>query len=411
MPTRRLFAPALLSLALALPLLYAKDVKDKEDKAADAAKGNENPWPDKIAGRAVGDWIKDLKDPDPSVKENALRTLPLFGPPAAKAVPRIAELLEKDLDVSTRVNAAIALRLIEVRKDDVPIVVKALLRRLNIRSRQLPLEYQAIVRFHAAATLGRFGKEAHDAIPQLAVAAEDTASWEIRKVALGSLALIGGDQKKGPDARAVSALLKGMSDHSAKVRLEAVMGIGTMGQPTNSGLRRQVITALQLRLNPRVEKDKTIVVWANISLMAIDQLHEKYVGEVKKLLGGGNVPTRTHAARALGLVAGDLKKKAPKQVPGVIAALRSALRDDEPAVAGMACWSFGEMAEDFVPPADVEKTLTDLSKDKKIDEGVRQTALATLEYIKGKEKEKTKPKVEKPDDLKPPVPGKDKKVP
>src|SRR6266481_8250718 len=91
---------ALFALTLQAPPLLAQEKK-------------ENPWPTKIAGKAVGDWIKELKSGDPGVVENALRTLPAFGEPASKAVPDIVEILNRSGgDVSPRVNAAYVLLLL-----------------------------------------------------------------------------------------------------------------------------------------------------------------------------------------------------------------------------------------------------------------------------------------------------------
>src|SRR5947209_2338745 len=45
-------------------------------------------WPKEVAGKTIKDVIKALSDPDPMVRESALRTLPFFGPPALKEVDK-----------------------------------------------------------------------------------------------------------------------------------------------------------------------------------------------------------------------------------------------------------------------------------------------------------------------------------
>src|SRR5688572_19291989 len=64
-----------------------------------------------IGGKTLTDWMNDLKDKDPAVRENGLATLKIYGSSAREASPMIIKLL-KDGDTSVRVNAAIALGLI-----------------------------------------------------------------------------------------------------------------------------------------------------------------------------------------------------------------------------------------------------------------------------------------------------------
>src|SRR5205823_144742 len=144
-----------------------------------------------------------------------------------------------------------------------------------------------------------------------------SGSWEIRKAAIHSLALAGKDEEKGPDPRAMAALLDVLrSETSAKVRLAAVMAIGSMGKPKVALTQQRVIDALKKELRAR---DQTIVVWANVGLMVQDRLSEAYLEAVLSSLKTGDVPTRAQAARALGMVAPQVKKElAAKDMKEVI---------------------------------------------------------------------------------------------
>src|SRR5438309_7274143 len=101
-------------LALALPVLSLLAEEPKADSAATISSDNGYKWPETLAGKTLDDWIKELRSTDPSVKENVLRTIPLFGDKAAKAVPAIIDHLNPGYDVSVRVNACVALMSLKV---------------------------------------------------------------------------------------------------------------------------------------------------------------------------------------------------------------------------------------------------------------------------------------------------------
>src|SRR5262245_6996332 len=115
---RTLLWPALLGMA---PALFAQ---------APGSASPDNP-PDLIAGKNINQWIRELKSADPGVRENAVRTLPLFRSGARPAAGEVINMLANDLDVSLRVNAALCLMQMEVHKEQMPAAVRALARRMT----------------------------------------------------------------------------------------------------------------------------------------------------------------------------------------------------------------------------------------------------------------------------------------
>src|SRR5712671_529286 len=131
---RILQASVLAVLALALPVLSL---------SAQNPSGSASKWPESIAGKSLDQWIRELRTTrDPSVKENVLRTLPLFGPAANKAVPAVIELANAGgEDVSVRINACIALMTLDIPSEQKGAAVRALAKRMTF-------DIQAVVRLH-----------------------------------------------------------------------------------------------------------------------------------------------------------------------------------------------------------------------------------------------------------------------
>ena len=146
------------------------DLNKKADMAASYAR--------EVGGRPLSEWITDLKNIDPSVRERALRAIPLFGPPASQAVPTIMERC-LDRDASPRVRAIGALGMLEISDKDVPKVVETLAKRISD-------DPQSAIKFQAMMTLSRFGiEEGKPAIPALVKMAEDPTTWRSEERRVG----------------------------------------------------------------------------------------------------------------------------------------------------------------------------------------------------------------------------------
>jgi HEAT repeat protein len=294
--------------------------------------GSSTAPPTEIGGKSVKYWIADIKSRDPSIRQNALRTIIYFGKGARDAGPAIINSL-RDRDTSCRVHAALALiGMAEARalkNEDVIRAVEALGYTLNN-------DAQAIVRFHAAVALSLFGADARPVIPNLVKQVRDVSSWEIRRAVVAALASAGADQTYGPDPRALRALAGILVnptsyEESSQVRFEAVIGLGSLGKGNNPTDLALEVQAIQQALKDR---DKSVVIWAYAALMALDKVSDERLNAVTKHFKGKDALAKVQAARALGAIGREAKSKVPDLV--------DLLDDKEPLVVAAAISALGE---------------------------------------------------------------------
>ncbi len=273
--------------------------------------------PVEIGGKTLPQWKAQLAHKDASRREEAVITITMFGPAASGCVPLLVGRTS-DSDTSPKVRAIIALRMIEVREKDVPLVVQALVKRINPPPEGA--ELQGIVRYEALRTLGRFAGDAHVAIPALARATRDTNSYAIRQLAVKVLARAG-VHKGSPDVRAINALLVSMkTDTTFHVRLEAIQGLGILGPPADANVAARVRADLWQQYT--ASSNTSLRLWSLPTLVASDSeaLDKKSTDSALKKLGGylhhaKDKQARINAASALGA----LGKRAKPQVPALIA--------------------------------------------------------------------------------------------
>ncbi|MBI3406855.1 MAG: HEAT repeat domain-containing protein [Planctomycetes bacterium] len=332
-----------------------------------------------IQGKTLEQWIKEIASPDPSKRENAIRTVLAFGPDRAyQAVPAILEHLDKHtvsapIDASIRVNAAGALGVIlgGVKDPDAKYVKKAvtLLKRLLEDS-------QSIVRYRAAQALGRIGAEAKDAIPLLIVATRDPQTWEVRKEAAVALGLIGREEKKAPPQGVIDALYKALGDKASQVRLGAVQAITWLGGPADKTYKAGMIKSLE----PVALKDAepTVQIWAHMAIMSIShEVSDSHLEAVCKFLQHQDVAARAQAAEALATAGAKAKKCVP--------ALIETLSDPELTVVYWAIIALGRMESwgAVATPA-----LERIRVDSKQSEAIRKAAQDAIEALTGKKIDK-----------------------
>jgi HEAT repeat protein len=345
--------------------------------AADEKKSTEPTPPSEIAGKDLKKWIAEIKDPDPGVVENAIRTVIHFGREARDAGPNLIDQLENHRDSSIRTNAAIALGILnqELHSSDITRAVDKLGQRMTD-------DGQTIVRFHATLALTRFGPDAKPVLNKLVLTSKDGPSWEIRKAAVIALGAAGGDKDKGPDPRAVNALVAALSDKCAQVRLEAVIALGVLGKPAAKTEADTVLTALTGRFK---DHDKMVAIWAHASYMAVDGINAKKLSEIAAYLKNTDVTVRCHAAKALSMFGSDAEAHIPELV--------ETLHDKQPAAASAAAEALAHMDKDLKgdKPKSVAKVtarikkevlpiMADMVKEKDLDEGLRQVLLSVLEH-------------------------------
>jgi HEAT repeat protein len=355
---------AVASLAVAAPLPAQVKQEDIRPKAAGTTSRM-----DLYNGKTLSQWIKQVKDRDPSLAEEAIRAVASFGPDAAKdANPALIEALSS-YDTGVRVNAALALTIIGVDESHVDKAVPALARRLST-------DQQSIVRLHAAVALGRLDLDAKPAIPELAQAARDQNAWEIRRAAVYALGRSGRATRDIPvDMRAVSGLIglfSATNERCAEVRLMAVMAIGSMGIPSSPADKQTIIQALN---HATSDPYKAIAIWAHMAMMADGEPKDVHMKAILKYLNGSDFEAHLQAIRALGTMGREARDAIPE--------LTSELKGKDPVLVAAACWALGGMGD---VPDKVIQMIHTLADSKDSDDTVKSAAKEALEKLTGKGK-------------------------
>ena len=327
-----------------------------------------------LGGKNIKQWIAEINSPDPSRRENAIRTVPMIKG-AEEAIPAILERVERDSDSSPRVNAVMALGAIDFTNE---AEIKHAVHSLAVRA---TTDSQSIIRFQAALVLGRFGVRARPAMRELIQATKDQGSWEIRKAAVFALTRAATDVKEPVNSLAVDALISRMYqsvEQSALVRLEATMSISTIGRITPADSIK-VVKALK---EAEFDKEKTIRIWARVGLCVHDNsLTPQDMKALVKFLQDKELPTRTHAARALGTIAsvGNTGDRMKEAVP----ALTEMLSDSEEHAQIAAIWALGRMGKHAQPAL---KRLNEMLQDKSIGDEGKGFIREAIALIEGKGK-------------------------
>ncbi|HVS37797.1 MAG TPA: HEAT repeat domain-containing protein [Gemmataceae bacterium] len=329
-----------------------------------------------VGGKSLKEWKDELKSFDPSVREEAIRAIPLFGPAALDAVPALAEHIN-DLDASPREKSILALGMIHsmspIEGKDRDKIVKMLGERLDGNESQGPIRYDI------ALVLMMFGKDSKAALPGLIHGAGDTSCWEVRRICLAALAQAGQtDDMHGPDRRATQCLLTALNvdERAAAVRLQAVMTMAQLGKPMDQGLLAEELSTVRRMMK---DKDKTVAIWAHLSMMALDNIDKPDID----YLTIASKPTeiervRTQAIGALGMVA----TKKDEVIPTLVDYLSET---KSPVIVAAACQALGGIKD---PGAKAKASLVAIavSKDEKIDQNVRIAAIYALSRIAGEDK-------------------------
>lgn len=266
---------------------------------------------DKLGGKGLEDWIKEISDPDPSVRQLAIRTVVNFGPAAQKAVPSLQKAV-LSTDASVRGDAAAALGMIQLNTDDLPRVGSTLTGLLR--------DNQAPVRIQAASSLATMGVTASSTatLQNLSFMINDTTSWEVRKTAAYALGRLGLDTQKGPDPVAMKALTAALQDQCAAVRLEAIMALSELGmspRPAEVAVEIKALTARQK------DRDKSVGIWATVLLVFLDEKQQLNQSNLQIMINGLSDPdlrVRIQAARALGALGRPSVDGKPPKLPGLL---------------------------------------------------------------------------------------------
>lgn len=279
-----------------------------------------------------------LRDADETVRVLALEALARQRDTAAGELPRLSELVEKDLSQQVRVAAVAALPAIDPAGEKaLPILLRAL------------EDKSSLVRAQAATALGRLGEKAQGAVPRLVLLLGDEESGElfsfpfiksVRAFAGQALREIGPsaipaviealESSADPKVRegaaivvrdfgldwkeAPAALAEALDDSEAVVRTIAIEGLARHGTKTRAQLPR---------LAELIEADlsEPVRVAAIGALEPIDPCGDDSLGALQGALKDRSALVRSVAAMALG----RLGTKAEPAVP----VLMELLADDQ----------------------------------------------------------------------------------
>ncbi len=338
--------------------------------------------PSEVLGHSVKEWIRLAEANDPSMRERAIRALTLFGPSAAEqAGPVLIKRASSDSDSSVRTNAVLALGRIGTGGKDMPSAVETL-------GSRVANDTQAVVRYHAACSLASYGLESRAAIPQLIYGSKDRQSWEIRKACMFALG-VAASEPKNPNMKAMYAILDGLQDYAADVRIEAATALAFMSKPAAQGDQHAIISGIQRHIAG--ERDKEVLIWLYLAGISQDETKEEhYMGYIAKFIKDKDPEIRHTAVEVLGM----LGLRAKSHIPDFI----DALNDKEPIVvvaAAMALANIGKSSQDRVVTA-----LEDASKRKDLNEGIKKGLEQVIQHLKGKTAEVPKKPAGGPGDSK-----------
>lgn len=369
-PAILLFAAFLALIATASSAGQDKDPpKDPKDKEMDATKPHEFKWPTQIGGKGVLDWLKDAtENPDPAIREFALKTLPGFGPDATKKCSK--KLLgrmrsEPDPGVKFIVFSTVATLGLEDSELQDGIVILANIVDTGARG--------GVSRYHAVKSLALFGSKAEGAIPKLTGQACLDPAYETRRTIAETLARVGFNEKTGPNLKALNCLAATLAkDESAAVRMAALQSLVYLGPPwaeirnpddktppkINWEACGIVVKSMKSRLMVRkthgiVEADKQLEVWCRVVLMRFDEkelANNVHLDEITKNFSDtSELGPKLQALQALALFGERAHTHIDKVVP--------LLKDEDPLVLGGVLTTLASMGVEGKPAlTDLENT-------------------------------------------------------
>lgn len=332
-------------------------------------------WPVEIGGKNARGWLKDVTDPDPAIREAALRTIPNFGPDVRKEAGKLLLTRmafptaggEKDPGVRITLFSAVALIGFEDPKDEAEAI-----RLLGLTADQGLAG--GLARLHAIQTLGSIGWKAEPAVHLVAGVAMTDPSYETRRNIARTLGQIGFNETRGPNSKALQALAGTLAkDISVAVRMEALQSLVLLGPPwaaarkaddknppkINEESAKFVADAMRARIGTgktkAAELDKQVEIWCRVVLMRFDpkEINDENLSAIGRHTTAPDAGPKVQALQALALFG-------EQAGPQADAAVR-VLDDTDPLVLGTAISalaSMGVKAQGAVPELEkLEKKL------------------------------------------------------
>ena len=330
-----------------------------KEMAKEPGRTKEPNWPAVIDGRDIKAFLADVSDPDPQVRETAVRALPMFGPPGQKLADKeghslVGKALIKamqDQDPAVRLAAFPAVAALGFSDEsEVPTAVRILRTAIENSAQGGP------TRYHAVLTLGIFGHRAVPAVRELTLPLVlKDPSYETRRAVAQTLGRVGISEHSGPDQRALNALSVTLAaDPAATVRMEAMQALLQLGppllpRPKEAPLLKDIkdprdappidekvnatyIAAIKKRITPvgkgkaPPETDKQVEIWARVVLMRLDpkEVSDDNLNAVARHIAGSDFGARLQALNAFGIMGPAGAKKVDE--------VMAALEDKDPVI-------------------------------------------------------------------------------
>lgn len=374
-------------LAAAAPGQTDPKGKDKEPPK-EPTKLPEPKWPTEIGGKTLDMVLKDVTNPDPSVREYALKTLPGFGPDIRKACSKILlarMTAEKDPGVRLVVfDTAASLGLEDSELPDAVTVLG------TVADTAAP---GGLARLHAVQTLGLLGPKAEKAISPLTGLVVADPSYETRRSLANTLGRVGFNELSGPNQKVLTTLAGVLAkDVSAAVRMEALQSLVLLGPPwaakkandkapqppIDTKVAGIVAGHMKARIgNPKTktpaqETDKQLEIWCRVVLMRFDpaEINEGHMDAIARHLDPkGELGPKLQALQGLALFG----EAAGKKVDDVVKLLKDEV---DPVVLNTTLGTLAAMGDKGKPAVpnleEFDKRLVKLKEERMKEEGFKK---------------------------------------
>ena len=306
----------------------------KKEPDKDSSKKMEPKWPTNIGGKGLKDWLKDAtENPDPAVREFALKTLPGFGPDGRKECSKkLLQRMTAERDPGVKFTVFNVAATLGLEDSDLPDAISHL---ANVVDGAAP---GGLSRLHAIQTLAMFGPKAEGAVTKLTGGACNDPAYETRRTIAQCLGRVGFNERTGPNLKALNRLAATLAhDISAAVRMEALQSLVVLGPPwagpppgkgvpapTNWKDAKYIADRMRERLVVRkgggiVEADKQLEIWCRVVLMRFDEkelVNEDHLNAItKNLEDTSDLGPKLQALQALALFGERAGTQVDKVVP------------------------------------------------------------------------------------------------
>ena len=360
-PAVVLLAAFLTAVVCSNPALNGQDPMGKKDKEPprEPTKLPELKWPLEISGKNLKGWLDDLTNPDPAIREAALRTLPNFGPVVQKAAGKILlGRMQSEKDPGVRLQVFRTVATIGFEEKDKKDEIEAVRLLGNIIDTAPP---GGMTRLQAVQAIAAFGPRAYTAVHFVAGNAAKDTCYETRRTIANTLAMIGFSDTFGPNNQALRTLAGVLAhDISAAVRMEALQSLVLLGppwaavRPAGGNVPPQIdqsradYVAEQMRARLGMgklkgagkETDAQLEIWCRVVLMRFDpkEIGPAHLGAIAKHLDPNpraEAGPKLQALQALAIFG----EKSKDQVDAVV----KIVNDDDPRVVATAMATLASM--------------------------------------------------------------------